>query len=143
MRVEISTTMQGLETTDLLTALQDRSTAAFSIVYHQMADRLLHYVYKRVHDITISEEIVQEIFVSLWLSKAKFEAFSALEAYLFKAAKYQILNHIRSEKVRHRYTEHLALFVVQEYDNSVEQLIDMADLKAAVEQYIGQLPPKC
>lgn len=135
--------MESLETKDLLTALQNRSTVAFETIYHQMADRLLRYIDSRIHDSAISEEIVQEIFVSLWLSKAEFESLSALEAYLFKASKYQILNHIRSEKVRHRYIEHLALFVAQEYDNSVEQFMDMTDLKAAIEQHIRQLPPKC
>jgi len=135
--------MDNLETRDLLTALQNGSTVAFETIYHQMANRLLSFVNSRVHDRAVSEEIIQEIFVSLWLGKASFESFSALEAYLFKASKYQILNYIRSEKVRHRYAEHLALYFVQEYDSHVEQMMDMTDLKAVIDQHIAQLPPKC
>lgn len=135
--------MENLETKDLLTALQNGSRSAFETIYHRLANKLLHYINNRVHDRAISEEILQEIFLSLWLSKADFESFSALEAYLFKASKYQILNYIRSEKVRHRYAEHLTLFFAQEYDNSVEQMIDLTDLKAVIEQHIEELPPKC
>jgi len=135
--------MENLENKDLLAALQNGSKTAFETIYHRLADRLLQYIHNRVRDRLISEEIVQEIFVSLYLSQPGFQSYSALEGYLFKAAKYQILNHIRSEKVRQRYTEHLALFVAQEYDNSIEQLMDMNDIKAAIEQHIKQLPPKC
>lgn len=135
--------MENLETKDILTAFQNGSTTAFEQIYSRMADRLLHYVNSRVYDREISEEIVQEIFVSLWLKKTEFDSFPALEAYLFKASKYQILNHMRSEKVRQRYAEHFTLFFAQEYDNNTEQLMDMTDLKAVIEQHITQLPPKC
>jgi len=135
--------MKLLKTKDLLTEPRSGNPAAFETIYRQMAARLLHYVDSRIRDVAVSEEIVQEIFVSLWLSKADFNSMNALESYLFKASKYQILNHIRSEKVRSRYIEHLALFVAQKHDNNVEQLMDMRDLNAAIEQHIQMLPPKC
>lgn len=135
--------MENLETKHLLNALQNGSKSAFETIYHRLADKLLQYINSRVRDREVSEEIVQEVFLSLWLNKTEFESFSALEAYLFKASKYQILNYIRSEEVRNRYAEHLTLFFAQEYDNSVEQMINMEDLKAVIEQHIEQLPPKC
>lgn len=132
-----------LETEDLLTALQSGNKAAFEAIYNRMAAKLLQYVNSRVHDRLISEEIVQEVFVSLWIRRKELGMGVALEPYLFSACKYQVLSYIRSEKVRHRYAEHLTLFATQQHDNSAEELMNLADLKAVIEEHIAQLPPKC
>lgn len=135
--------MDNPETRQLLVELQQGSRTAFEKVYRLLANKLLGYIHSRIGDKSVSEEMVQEIFVSLWTNKTRFEHISALEAYMFKACKYQILNYIRSEKVRYRYLEHFSLFFVQEQDNSVEQMMDMTDLKAVIDQHIAQLSPKC
>lgn len=135
--------MDSLETKQLLAALQSGSKSAFERVYRRMAGKLFHYVNNRISEKAVSEEIVQEIFVLLWAKKPQFETLSALESYLYKAAKFLVLNFMRSEKVRDRYLEHFSLFVVQKYDNSVEEIMNMVDLKAVIDQYITQLSPKC
>ncbi|WP_353127891.1 RNA polymerase sigma-70 factor [Parapedobacter pyrenivorans] len=127
----------------LVTALKNGDNDAFEVVYKRMASKLLHYVNSRVYDRALSEEIVQEIFVSLWGRRHKLDADMALEPYLFGAAKYQILSHIRSEKVHHKYAEHFVWFVVQEQENSTEDIVNEADLKAVIEEQISHLPPKC
>jgi len=127
----------------LMIALKAGDTHAFEVVYKRMATKLLHYINSRVYDRALSEEMVQEIFVSLWARRHSLDVDMTLEPYLFSAAKYQILSHIRSEKVRHKYAEHLVWFVVQEQENRTEDIVNQADLKAVIEEQIAQLPPKC
>ncbi|WP_353197723.1 RNA polymerase sigma-70 factor, partial [Parapedobacter defluvii] len=134
---------QDAENTQLLEALRNGDVKAFEQIYLQMGEKLLHYVHSRVQNREVSEELVQEIFVSLWSRRHELGRGIVLEPYLFSAAKYKILSHIRSEKVRQRYAEHFALFVAQQHANTTADLLDMADLEAVIEERISTLPPKC
>lgn len=127
----------------LITALKGGDTDAFELIYKRMASKLLRFVNSKVCDRELSEEIVQEVFVSLWVRRHKLDADMPLAPYLFSAAKYRVLSHIRSEKVRHKYAEHFAWFVVQQQENSTENIVNEADLKAVIEEQISHLPPKC
>src|SRR5690606_34865614 len=128
---------------ELLKALQNGDKKAFEYIYLRFGDKLVRYVDSRVRDRSVSEEIVQELFLSLWSRRKKVAPDTELEPYLFNAAKYKILSHIRSEKVRRRYAEHFALFVAQHHADVTTELLDVADLEAIIERRISTLPPKC
>lgn len=137
------TMAKGSDYIGLMQSLKNDDTDAFEDIYRHMAAKLLQYVNSRVRDRELSEEIVQEVFISLWVRRHKLGPEVALESYLFSAAKYQVLSHVRSEKVRHKYAEHFALFVAQHQATITEDLVNMADLKAVIDEQISQLPPKC
>lgn len=127
----------------LLKALQNGDKSAFEYIYRRFGGNLVRYVASRVQNRSISEEIVQEIFLSLWIRREKIALETELEAYLLSAAKYKILSHIRSEKVRRNYAEHFALFVAQHQSNVTAELLDLADLKVFIDERVSTLPPKC
>lgn len=130
------------EDSRLLVALQADDPTAFETIYNHMASKLLHYINSRIQNREQSEEIVQEIFVSLWVRRQEIDIHNSIEAYLYAAAKYQLLNYIRSESVRNKYAEHFALFTSMQSENT-EELINLTDLKTAIEEHVSQLPPKC
>lgn len=136
-------TMQnGFDHNDILTRLRTGDEKAFGCLYDHFARRLYGYVYSRVRLKDASEEIIQEIFVSLW-SKRESLNISSLESYLFTAAKYKILSFIRSENVRRKYVLEFTLFLSNHYDNSVQELTDLHDLQQTLDQKIAELPEKC
>lgn len=130
------------EDSRLLVALQADDPTAFETIYNHMASKLLHYINSRIQNREQSEEIVQEIFVSLWVRRQEIDIHNSIESYLYAAAKYQLLNYIRSESVRHKYAEHFALFASMQSENT-EEFINLTDLKTAIEEHVSQLPPKC
>ncbi|WP_090609392.1 RNA polymerase sigma-70 factor [Parapedobacter koreensis] len=130
------------EDSRLLIALQNGDTDAFDSIYHRMAGKLLQYIHSRIHNKEYSEEMVQEIFVSLWVRRQEIDIHSSIDAYLYAAAKYQLLSYIRAENVRHKYAEHFAIFASMQSENT-EELINLTDLKTAIEEHVSQLPPKC
>lgn len=128
---------------DLISFLKNDNRDTFEAIYDGFADSLYRYVYKRVNIKEISEEIVQEIFVSLWNKRKSLEIQTSLEAYLFGAAKFRILTYIRSERVRKEYAENFALFNSFELDNSTEEMINLKDLQNTIDDSIKELPEKC
>lgn len=135
--------LPSVDDSALIASLKRGDHDAFDRIYRRSATKLLHYISGRVHDRAVSEELLQEVFLSLWARREELHISSSLDSYLFGAAKFQILGYIRSEKMQHRYAEHLALFAASTLCNDAEDLMDLADLKAVLEEHLATLPPKC
>lgn len=133
----------GVDHTEPISLIKAEDEKTFESLYNLFADRLYHYVYCRVRSKAQTEEIVQEIFVSLWRNRKKLEINTSWESYLFGAAKYKILSFIRSEKVRKKYAEDFTIFASKHYDNSIEEMTDLMDLQFVVNEKIAELPEKC
>lgn len=129
---------------DLVRALSNGDRRAFETIYREMAAELLQHIYFRVHDKEVSEELVQDIFLSLWNRRAELDVRTDLRAYLYGAAKFQVLNFIRSEQTHRKYIEHLGVFAAtQGYQSSAEQSMYAKELSNLVRQHMQQLPDKC
>ncbi len=126
----------------LALALKEGDHVAFETVYLRMAGKLLNYFYTRIHDKERSEELVQDIFVSLWERRSKINIENSIEGYLYAAAKHQLLNHMRSESVRKKYADHLTLFIGSNYEQ-LEDLINVKDLERIIREHVAELPAQC
>jgi RNA polymerase sigma-70 factor (family 1) len=133
----------GNDHRETILLLKSGDEPAFETLYNLFASRLFHYVYGRVRLKEQAEEIVQEIFVSLWNKRESLQINTSLESYLFGAAKYKILSFIRSEQVRKKFAAEFTLFASAQYDNSVEELTDLKDLQITLNEKISELPKKC
>lgn len=144
MNQEASTIIMSIKDhADLLSLLKSGEVKSFETIYHRFADHLYTYVLKRVKSREVSEEIVQEIFISFWNKRETIEITHTLEAYLFGAAKFRILTYIRSKVAYRQYAANFARFAARSVDNSVEEMMDLKDLKYSIETSIAELPEKC
>lgn len=116
---------------------------AFEQIYQSYWSELYSYAYNILRDKAICEEIVQEIFFSLWNKRREIQITHSIRAYLFTAVKFQTLNYIKSEKVKRNYAASYGAFKKILFDNSNEENIHLADLKNLVENEVSKLPEKC
>ena len=123
----------------LLKLLRQEGLEAFEEIYRRYWKKLYSMSYKRVQSREISEELVQDIFTSLWVAKDN-TSIENLSGYLFSAIKYKVINHFARELSRKSYTER-QLAVVKE-DNSTEEKVLLDDLEGALQEAIGKLPAK-
>src|SRR5690606_11625905 len=87
----------------ILTSFKEGDKIAFEFIYKKFVGRLFSFINAKIRVKEISEEMLQEIFVSLWVNRQMVDIHTSIEAYLFGAAKNQILNYIRKEYVRRQY----------------------------------------
>ncbi|HYG19834.1 MAG TPA: RNA polymerase sigma-70 factor [Ohtaekwangia sp.] len=127
----------------ILTSLKEGDRFAFEYIYNRYADRLFSFINGKIRAKEITEEIIQEIFVSLWANRQTMEIHTAVEAYLFGAAKNQVLYYIRKEYVRREYAAEFARFAREQYDNSVVEQTDLHDLESTIQQKVAELPGQC
>jgi len=120
--------------------LKEGDKTAYEAIYNEYWPKLFSYIYNRLKSKEAAEEIIQEVFFSLWMKRATLDLTHSLSAYLFTAVKYQIFNYLRSDQVRRKYASQAA---VQQADNSNEENIAANDLKNTMEKEISRLPEKC
>ena len=124
----------------LLRLLKQQELGAFEEIYLRYWKRLYSAAYRRVQSREISEELVQDIFTSLWSNRLDLKI-EILSAYLHSAIKYKVINHLEREMSRRVYTEAQADALVA-MENSTEETIYLNELNRALETEIKKLPPK-
>lgn len=125
----------------ILALLKEGDMGAYEAIYNEYWPRLYGYVYNRLKSKEVAEEIIQEVFFSLWKKHTELQLTHSLAAYLFTAVKYQLLNYLKSDRIRRIYISNLA--PEQQSDNSNEEHIAATDLKNTMEKEVSRLPEKC
>lgn len=119
--------------------LRNGSEDAFNEIYSRFWDRLYCYAYRIFHEENICEDIVQEVFISLW-EKATTAEIQNIEGYLFRAIKYRVATHIRDLKFTSIHLDALQnLPLIQ----SSEKEIEYQEFENNVLLEIEKLSPKC
>lgn len=87
-----------------------------------------------------AEDIVQQVFVSLWHKRRSIFIRVSPRAYLYKSVYHASLDFLRHEKIKKKYGEELV--AAQAYAGHLEATPEI-DLEQKVEQAIERLPPAC
>ncbi|MBD5234539.1 MAG: RNA polymerase sigma-70 factor [Bacteroidales bacterium] len=94
-----------------------------------------------VKDKWVAEEIVQNVFMKVWLRRATLKEDESLYVYLFVLTKYEVLNYFRYKSTR--IVDHLPEHSVYDMaDVSMEDTMREAELHNALEEAVEALPPR-
>lgn len=132
-----------LKTNDeqLFCYLQNDDQLAYKELYNRYWSFLLDSALKTLHCQDKAEDMVQEIFISLYQRRKTIVLEVSLRAYLCKALKFKILNEIRSKTVRQSYQK--AVFFGSNCKNDFSGNYETKELKNLIDQSVEQLPEKC
>ncbi len=125
---------------DLLNRLKQDDKQAYEKIYFTFSKELLYAAYKKTGDRVIAEELVQNIFISLWEKRQDLQI-NNLQAYLFGALKLSVINHIRSLVMENKYMEYQTLTYSENHQDTAN-LVDLHDLSSIIEEGINSLPEK-
>ena len=111
--------------------------------FRQLFDRY----WKRIHGIAraltkspvVAEEMVQDIFLKIWLNRENLTNIHSFEAYFVTVARNHILNELRKKVKEEPFTQHL-LDYLQDFSNNPEQLIIKEEKEKLVNAAVDTLP---
>lgn len=128
----------------LLMALRNSDPLAFTAIYERYWDKLLVFVMRVIRHQSDAEDIVQELFVSIWRRRQDLAVERSLSTYLFNSARYLTIRHIDKNSIYAHYLDRLAMHVTAFDQNSpgVESEIFGRELEGRIDGLIGQLPEK-
>ncbi|MFC7525693.1 RNA polymerase sigma factor [Parapedobacter sp. GCM10030251] len=91
----------------LLQQLQKGDHEAFEILYHSYSKVLYWHLDKMVKDADLAEELLQELFIKVWHSRAKIQPDLPFVNFLYVVAKQLSIDHYRRLARRSRVFEYL------------------------------------
>lgn len=112
-------------------------------------DELFSHYYPRLYLFSKSilkvengiDDILQEVFVKIWLNRQKIDNAGTFNAYIYTITKNEVLNLIRSNLREHTFKDELFLqAVAQEYQS--QNQIEFDEIKTAIDKIVESLPEK-
>jgi RNA polymerase sigma-70 factor (ECF subfamily) len=79
-------------------ALKINNETEFSELFELHYEELCKVVMPIVHDIEAAEDIVQDVFVKVWIRRNELEVNTTFKAYLYKASVFRALDYLRKKK---------------------------------------------
>lgn len=127
---------------DLLALMQEHDDElAFSELYNRYFRLLYNYSFEKVSDPFVAQEIVQELFVSLWQQRHR-HVVQSCRPYLFAGARNLVISFYRKEFTRQRHYDRWEVLRPQSAD-SPDQGTLTDDLQHQYEEGLNLLPDKC
>lgn len=134
------TAYSGFTDEELTALLKEGNHAAFTEIYRRYWKKLFFIAGKKLNCLTDAEEVVQNIFLSLWNRRETIIITTTLVAYLTVSVKYCILKILDKQYHQEKYAQSIAKNVL---DDSTQQWLEFLDLKEILDKYITELPEKC
>lgn len=124
---------------ELIKGLQNEDVSSFKAIYNKYFDALYRYAFNILKNRTVCEDMVQEIFISLWTKRGE-ATITQLKSYLFQAIKYQIFNHFRNKKFT---LEDLTRLNIVDLSMNISRDIEFDELEKLVRNTVVRLPKRC
>lgn len=123
----------------LLELVSKNDEMAFTEIYNRFWKKVFVVAYNRLHERETAEDIVHDVFTSLWANRKKVEI-DALENYLATAAKYIVLARIKKKERQRLYAASLQAPVIE---MTIENALYYKRILEAVKNEVEKLPEKC
>ncbi|QIL40349.1 RNA polymerase sigma-70 factor [Pedobacter sp. HDW13] len=127
---------------DLLALLKLGKEDAFVVIYHRYWECLINAAYQRLRSRSDAEEVVQEVFVNLYLRRNEIEPKSTLEAYLKTALKYKVIDMYRLQQLHYKHIDNL-IAETQVNPQAADDELAIREFKLSVLSACQKLPQKC
>lgn len=129
---------------ELVELLRQGKDKAFDELYFRYRDVLVRFVYMRMKSVPISEEIVQEVFTTIWERRKTLVIQKKFSAYIYTSVRYMTLDYIKSHTITDQYIREVVDRSTDEYSSTsaTEEAIYYEELQDAVEKATLLLPKK-
>lgn len=110
-------------------------------MYRRYRAGLSSFAYSIINSSSDAEEIVNDMFLSIWEKRGQLEFNDGLKNYMFTAVKNRCLNHIK--KARLPFTDMPDEFDATSLLPAADKALEGKEMQAYINSLIEALPPKC
>lgn len=130
-----------IEETDLLRNLKDGDREAFASIYRLYSPNLHHKLDRMVKITEISDELLQDVFLKVWLSRTALDPDRPFAPWLYTIARNTVFEYYRRLALDKKLQAHLTETFVEFYDQTEDYILNK-ERNAALQEAINQLPPQ-
>ncbi len=112
---------------------------AFSSLFYHYGAIINPVILKIVKSAAVTEDVIAEVFLKLWLNRARLPEISNLSGYIYRAATNIAFNELRKEKNGDHAIRQLYLYSPDDTINQ-EDAVAVKDLRELINKAVGALP---
>lgn len=125
---------------NIITLIKEEPEKAFSLMYDHYYDFLARVVFRILQDESITQDIIQSVFIGIWKKRASIQINTSLKQYLRRAAINHSLNHLRSNKnLNNDPIEESGVF----NDDDHTLVIEAEEMHKEIGEAMESLPERC
>lgn len=125
----------------LVTELMVGNEKAFGALFNTYCNDVYAYSLSMLKNQALAEEIVQDVFLNIWLHRDRLNPDLSFKSYVFTITRNLTFNLISKVANSHKLKEEV-FYVSQKSYSPIEDVIAEADYDAIKQKAIEQLPPK-
>ena len=125
---------------DLITSLKQGDEGAYNYIFKHYWKTLYLQAFAKMQSREAAEEIVQELFVTLW-EKRNTLLISNLTHYLRMALRNKCIDHIRKRIIKEKHWNYYQTFLPRQTNNA-QETVSYNNLMEALETGIASMPEK-
>jgi len=127
----------------LYTKVREGDIRAYETLFRRYFEPLCMYGKKITGDMDVAEEIVQELFYTIWKDRSSLRIAWSVKSYLYGAVRNQSLQYLEHLQVRQRYFQHVAgEFTESSSHDSPQEILEYKELEQRLENTLEQLPKR-
>lgn len=136
----VQRTLPTSPTFDVTDALEAAERATFETMFRSHYQALVGFGARYTGSIAIAEEVVQEVFLSMWRQKATMPPADKIRSYLYRAVHNRALNVVRHERVaRTRDAES----VEPRFSEPADEKLMREETERLIQAAVDRLPERC
>ena len=113
--------------------------AAFAILFEHYRDKIYSIAYRLTHSTTIAEDVVEDVFLKIWLKRNDLGAIQNFDAYLFTIARNDVYKVLKVTAKNYKVSELADLNQLAAKNDTEEYLMDKEYL-SLLKKAIDRLP---
>ena len=126
----------------LFAKVRDGDIRAFETLFKRYYEPLCLYSNKVTSNIDMAEEIVQQLFYTLWKDRADLRIVLSVKSYLYRAVRNQSLQYVRHLQVREKYHHSIEDIVSDNHLDTPQDIMEYKELEQQVETALSSLPKR-
>lgn len=128
---------------ELFRLIAEGDEAAFRLLFHRYVPELRPLVMHITKTAAVTEDIIQETFLRLWISRDKLDTIENPRSWLLRIVFYQSFTYLRRQGVHTKAMDVMAARQeAGEMHNPVEEAMAYAQITQLVAEVVRQLPPQ-
>ncbi len=124
----------------LFERIKNSNKKAFEQLFNLYYRMLCVHAYTFVKDMDVSRDLVQNVFVKLYDSRATLDIKSSIKSYLYRSVRNACINYLRSKQVHALHHDHLLYQADTIY---YEDSLELLELQEQIMVEVNQLPGQC
>ena len=129
-----------LEHIELFQRIAQGDEAAFRDIFHIFTPRLHVFLYRIVKSESITEGLIQDVFMKLWLNREEVAQKEEPASWLFTVAANQAFNHLKRMSTKQRYIDYIKREMAVDTPPEAEESLALKESREAFYEALEKLP---